>query len=443
MKDGQTSSYWSDWGIEAIGADTSEDGVVIYTYPGGWKRRVKANRPVRNNNPGGLKFSSDEKAREAGALGRDEKGFGVFPDWMTGRRAADNLWDSYRTQKLTIREAAQKYTETEQEKRIKDLADKAKGWKDRDGNPDTQNTPLPKLTDEQFTILRDYNNIQLEGWLNGLKEFFTKPEHVASEWIQTPAGTQKGGGMRQPPARRAPASPAPTHPRSSLEAPQSPVHAASFPMDTPSGVQLTEPWNKLLAYDPSQGFPLPPDDPLARYEGGRFPSPFPSPVKDTTVSRLDDLLRPNLLTSPPQSGFFSSGTGNPPQTIARPSGPPNTRPEAPVTRAAQPPFYSAKDQLDFLGRVYRVAKPLSEATGLSLPFILAHAAHEVDFGKSIEGNNLFNLKADKDWDRPTHTRGDIAYRSYPSYEASMEDYLSHLETIPDTRRCSSLTRGRV
>ncbi len=172
MKDGWSEVYLSDWRIRATEADASTHGEVAYTYPGGWKRRVKANRPVRNNNPGNLKFSSDQKAREAGALTRDEKGFGVFPDWVTGKRAADKLWDSMRDKGgSTIWTAVDRFTETEKKQRIDDLLHKARGWMDRDGKPVTQNTPLSKLTDEQFTTLRDYNNIQLEGWLNGLYEF--------------------------------------------------------------------------------------------------------------------------------------------------------------------------------------------------------------------------------------------------------------------------------
>jgi hypothetical protein len=280
-----------------------------------------------------------------------------------------------------------------------------------------------------------------------LFEFLNNPEnvpHIKNGWSvysydvarserslkKTKAPTHQFGRPAPAPADKPSVPSSPSKPHSSLETPQSPVRAASFPMDTPDGVQLPEPWNKLLSDDPSQEFPMPAADPLAHYAEARSSSPFPSPMEDTTIPTLEDILRPNLLTSPPEMDFFFSGSGNPPQVSTQPSGQSKTISSAPVSQAAQPPFYSAKDQLDFLGRVYRVAKPLSEATGLSLPFILAHAAHEVDFGKSIEGNNLFNLKADKDWEGPTHRRGNETYRSYPSYEASMEDYLAHLQGNP-------------
>lgn len=94
------------------------------------------------------------------------------------------------------------------------------------------------------------------------------------------------------------------------------------------------------------------------------------------------------------------------------------------------PLYSVKDRLDFIGRVYPYAKAFSEQTGLSLPFILAHTAHEVGWGKNIEGNNLFNLKADESWHGPTYTRDGARHRAYPNLKESMKDYQALLEGDP-------------
>jgi hypothetical protein len=442
MKDQQTGSYWSDWGIEAIGVDTSEDGVVIYTYPGGWKRRVKANRPVRNNNPGNLKFSSDQKAREAGALGRDKKGFGVFPDWMTGKRAADRLWDSYRKDKsITIGGATQKYTETGQEKRIKDLIDKAAGWVDKDGKPVTENTPLSKLTDEQFSILRDYGSLQLEGWLNGLHEF-SNPDLATSEWIQTPGGarTPAGASTRQPPAGRVPAPNIPAQPHSSLEAPATPYRPASLDTGTLGPPESMAVGNRFSSPDMPRGYATQFADPFAQYPGGGS-----SPVTENPyVPGQGGPARPNLLDSPSSFDSFTFGSGTQPQLSPQPSGQERAKNQVKPGQTKKAPFYSLQDRLDFLGRVYRVAKPVSEAAGLSLPFILAHAAHEVQFGKNITENNLFNLKADKDWQGSTHLKGGNEYRSYPSYEASMKDYLTYLQGNPRyAKMFEPVTRGSL
>ncbi len=429
MKDHWSEVYLSDWRIRATGADASTYGVVIYTYPGGWKRRVRANRPVRNNNPGNLKFSSDQKAREDGALTRDEEGFGVFPDWVTGKRAADNLWQSMRVDRhrYTIWTAVDRFTETDKKQRIDDLLRKARGWLDRDGRPVTQNTPLSKLTDEQFIALRDYNNIQLEGWLNGLYEF-SNPEDATSEWIQTPGGarTPAGAGTGQPPAGNAPAPAGPVRPHSSLEAPQPSNPLAYAAMRSPGQAQPMAEQNKFLSPDMSWGAPTSFSDPLAQYASGGFSPATGNPF----APGLSALSRPNLLDSPPSFDFFSSGTGSQPLAYPQPSGQPKGRAGVPVGQVKKAPFYSLKDRLDFLGRVYRVAKPVSEATGLSLPFVLAHTAHEVAFGKNITDNNLFNLKADKDWEGPTHTKKNATYRSYSSYEDSMKDYFAYLQANP-------------
>lgn len=155
--DDRANNYWSAWGVGATAADTGTNGVVVYTYPGSLKKWVKANPPVRNNNPANLRYWEPGKSAEARkkatwlaqnrdhALTLDEDGFGVFPDWMTGKRAADDLWDRNRTEnggRMTIREAVTRFTKTGQKQRIGDLLAKAKGYRDRDGNPVNENTPL-------------------------------------------------------------------------------------------------------------------------------------------------------------------------------------------------------------------------------------------------------------------------------------------------------------
>ena len=284
--------------------------------------------------------------------------------------------------------------------------------------------PWGKVKTSPFEFLNNPENVPhiKNGW-NVYTNGVTGSERATKG---TKAPTDQSHRPAPAPVIKAPAPTVPSRPHSSLEAPQPPVHSASLPIGTPGQSEPALQENKLLSYDPSQGFPIPPANPLTQYAGGRFPSPLENP----SVPRLDDILRPNLLTSPSKFDFFSSGKGNPPQVSSRPSEQPKRNPEVPASQAAKAPLYSQKDKLDFLGRVYRVAKPVSEATGLSLPFILAHAAHEVDFGKNIEGNNLFNLKTDKDWEGLTHTRGDETYRSYLSYEESMNDYLAHLQGNP-------------
>jgi flagellar protein FlgJ len=52
---------------------------------------------------------------------------------------------------------------------------------------------------------------------------------------------------------------------------------------------------------------------------------------------------------------------------------------------------------DFIKAIYPKAKEVSQKTGIALELILAHAAVETGWGRSIKGNNLFGMKADKNW----------------------------------------------
>ena len=276
-----------------------------------------------------------------------------------------------------------------------------------------------------------WGNVDISG------QYFNNPHnasHIESGWnayargIGTSGGSSKKakkpadqpGRLTPTPANRTPIGP--TSPRSSLETPQ-PSNPLSYPN---VGTMGPGEQKEFLSPDTSQAYPTSFADPLAHYAKDGF-SPVP---QNAYAPGLDPSVRPNLLDSPSSFDFFSSESGAQPQVSPQPSGQTRGMSDVPAGQARKAPFYSLKDRLDFLGRVYRVAKPISDATGLSLPFILAHTAHEVDFGKKIEGNNLFNLKADRKWRGPTHARADVTYRSYLSYEESMKDYLAYLQANP-------------
>jgi hypothetical protein len=440
MKNEEMPDYWAEGETKPERAESGGSGVVIYSYRNGWKLKMTAEKPVlRNHNPANLKFKweglSQKKkddliahARDRfGALTVDKDGYLVFPDWETGKRAADKWWEDARHDNQTINDAIDQFLSGDKihaEKRKKDLEAKARGYRDKHGRPVNRQTLLSDLTDEQFIALRNYNNVQLEGWLNNL-------QNAKIEWIPPSQGAHAPAraGTRQPPTAKppAPTSPiTPAKPHSSLEAPPTPYRPASLDTGTPGPAQPVAGRNKLSPPDMSLGFPTQFADPFAPYLGGGL-----SPVTENPyVPEQGGPSRPNLLDSPSSFESLNFGSGNPPQVIAQPTGRPGGKNQVKAGQARKAPFYSLQDRLDFLGRVYRVAKPVSEATGLSLPFILAHAAHEVQFGKNIMENNLFNLKADKDWQGSTHLKGGNEYRSYPSYEESMKDYLTYLQADP-------------
>jgi hypothetical protein len=306
MKDDCIKAYRSDWadGV-ATGADTSTEGVVVYTYPDGRKQEVKANSPVRNNNPGNLKYSTDEKARAAGAFGRDKNGFGVFPDWMTGKRAADSLWERFRGKNLTVREAVKQFTETQRAQRLGDLLKKAKGFRDTDGNPVNEKPPLSKLNEEQFRTLVDYNNYQLEGWLNGLREF-DKTGKASSKWIRTPVGSNAPARIPQTPVNRP--SPAVTK-VSTIVGPIRPFSHRDRP-NAPSACGSTGPGPSI------QARPIAPRNVLAIHTPYGPTSPFSSPY-DTSLSGGRNLAVPDASVPPrlpappfPQRNALASPAGS-------------------------------------------------------------------------------------------------------------------------------------
>ena len=104
---------------------------------------------------------------------------------------------------------------------------------------------------------------------------------------------------------------------------------------------------------------------------------------------------------------------------------------------------------DFVETLLPIAERISERTGISAEVLLAQAALETGWGKSVithsDGRssfNLFNIKADQRWDgeraikRTVEYDGGIAsrqsaaFRSYESFEASFEDYINFVSDQP-------------
>ncbi len=197
------------------------------------------------------------------------------------------------------------------------------------------------------------------------------PHTEAPQWMKTPAGTGARAGTGRPPVKITP--------------PGLPKTPAPNRLERPSFLDPF--WTSSPSFMPSS--------PSSQ---SRNPLASPSEVFEQPYEKSHSPVRPTQ------------------------AGPPSSPPGK--------PFYSLKDKLDFIRRVYPLAKDLSNKTGLSLPFIFPHTAHEVAWGKNIEGNNLFNLKADQSWHGPTYKRGATAYRAYPSYDESMKDYLAFLDGNP-------------
>lgn len=101
---------------------------------------------------------------------------------------------------------------------------------------------------------------------------------------------------------------------------------------------------------------------------------------------------------------------------------------------------------DFVNTLWSAAKDAASLLGTDPKFLLAQAALETNWGKSIlptitgqSTNNLFNIKADKSWDAPSAEVNAIEYedglmvkskskfRAYESYKDSFTDYVHFLK----------------
>jgi flagellar protein FlgJ len=91
---------------------------------------------------------------------------------------------------------------------------------------------------------------------------------------------------------------------------------------------------------------------------------------------------------------------------------------------------------DFTAKVAPFIREAAQQLGVSPRILLAQTAIETGWGRSVVGNNLFGIKAGSSWSgaavtAPTHEYEDgqyvsinDAFRAYPSYEASVQDFVS-------------------
>ena len=117
-------------------------------------------RSWRNSNPGNIKFGAF--ARSMGATHADEKGFAVFPDYATGRKAQEKLlFESKAYSGLTIGEAIRKWAPASDGN---DPAGYAAQMAKAAGA--TVNTPMASLTPDQRKRFLDAQQAK-EGWTPG------------------------------------------------------------------------------------------------------------------------------------------------------------------------------------------------------------------------------------------------------------------------------------
>jgi len=103
---------------------------------------------------------------------------------------------------------------------------------------------------------------------------------------------------------------------------------------------------------------------------------------------------------------------------------------------------SAEDMTAFTQKLMPLLQKASQQLGVSPKILLAQAAIETGWGRSVVGNNMFGIKAGSSWtgakvEAATHEyeNGALvgivdAFRSYPSAEASVADFVSMVANSP-------------
>ncbi|MBR0959856.1 hypothetical protein [Bradyrhizobium japonicum] len=128
---------------------TNDDGSVTILHGGG--------RNWRNNNPGNIKYGNNAKA--AGAIGQDNEGFAIFPDYQSGLQGMLNVLKK-KYGNFTIGQAMQRYAPPSEN----DTDRYTVFLKERVGVPD--GTLIKDLTPDELSRLVSGIPIY-EGWRAG------------------------------------------------------------------------------------------------------------------------------------------------------------------------------------------------------------------------------------------------------------------------------------
>ena len=103
---------------------------------------------------------------------------------------------------------------------------------------------------------------------------------------------------------------------------------------------------------------------------------------------------------------------------------------------------TAEDIAAFAQKLMPLLEKAGQQLGVSPKILLAQAAIETGWGRSVVGNNLFGIKAGRSWtgdkvEAATHEyeNGDLvgivdAFRAYPNAEASVADFVSMVSNNP-------------
>ena len=141
-------------------------------------------------------------------------------------------------------------------------------------------------------------------------------------------------------------------------------------------------------------------------------------------------------TTATRAGASASATPATLPSAAPPTSPsPYDAPASPAAQLAPSGNSTAADRQNFVATLAPLLQSAAQSLGVSPNVLLAQAALESGWGRSMPGNNLFGVKAGAGWDGDTvqaHTHeasangavGETAqFRAYPSLAAAVADYV--------------------
>jgi flagellar protein FlgJ len=109
------------------------------------------------------------------------------------------------------------------------------------------------------------------------------------------------------------------------------------------------------------------------------------------------------------------------------------------------PGVASPQAQSFVQRLRPILEEAGRQLGVSPRILLAHAALETGWGRSIAGNNLFGIKAGPSWSGAQVTTmtqemedgqmvpQQASFRAYPSFDASVQDYVALISNSPRYR----------
>lgn len=183
---------------------------------------------------------------------------------------------------------------------------------------------------------------------------------------------------------------------------------------------------------------------LAAYWSGHGMRPLGGSAAAATPASSGTVVRPSTAAQSSGGGFPLSPYMKVAALILPHAAP---APSAAATQPATPPSSGSAVSSDptvaaFSAKVAPFIRQAAQELGVSPRIILAQTAIETGWGRSVVGNNLFGIKAGSSWTGATVSAGTHEYengqyvsitdnfRAYPSYEASVQDFVSMVKNSP-------------